>query len=184
MSELLDRQALVENNLSIVYRVAKKRIRFMPKNIELEDLVAYGVFGLISAAKKFDPSRGFKFVTYAGHKIAGSISDELRIGNRSGHGQRIQAQSLEEKGELYLPAHEHYTPEHRMTEIEISEAVHRAVDALPLCERQVITMRHFQNLKRDEIGKKLNRSEAWVSIVHTRALGRLRKKLSVYKEYL
>lgn len=43
-----------------------------------DDLVSYGVFGLVDAIEKFDPSRGLKFETYAMARITGAIRDELR----------------------------------------------------------------------------------------------------------
>jgi RNA polymerase sigma factor for flagellar operon FliA len=50
----------------------------MPQNIEFDDLVSYGIFGLIDAIGKFDPARGIKFKTYAMTRIRGAIFDELR----------------------------------------------------------------------------------------------------------
>src|SRR4030066_1728518 len=50
----------------------------MPSNIEFDDLVSYGIFGLIDAISKLDPARGIKFKTYAMTRIRGAIFDELR----------------------------------------------------------------------------------------------------------
>ena len=46
--------------------------------IEYEDLVSYGIFGLIDAIDKFEYSRGVKFETYAHLRIRGAIIDYLR----------------------------------------------------------------------------------------------------------
>lgn len=46
--------------------------------IDKEDLLSYGMIGLIYAIEKYDPSRGIKFETYAYIKIRGYIIDELR----------------------------------------------------------------------------------------------------------
>ncbi len=62
----------------LVKYVAGKVSMSMPQNVEFEDLIAYGVFGLIDAINKFDPSRGIKFKTYAMTRIRGAIFDELR----------------------------------------------------------------------------------------------------------
>ncbi len=62
----------------LVKYVAGKIAMGMPQNIEFDDLVSYGVFGLIDAISKFDPSRGIKFKTYAMTRIRGAIFDELR----------------------------------------------------------------------------------------------------------
>ena len=62
----------------LVKYVAGKVSMGMPHNIEFDDLVSYGIFGLIDAITKFDPARGIKFKTYAMTRIRGAIFDELR----------------------------------------------------------------------------------------------------------
>lgn len=62
----------------LVKYVAGKISMGMPQNIEFDDLVSYGIFGLIDAISKFDPARGIKFKTYAMTRIRGAIFDELR----------------------------------------------------------------------------------------------------------
>ena len=62
----------------LVKYVAGKVSMGMPQNIEFDDLVSYGIFGLLDAINKFDPNRGIKFKTYAMTRIRGAIFDELR----------------------------------------------------------------------------------------------------------
>ncbi len=62
----------------LVKYVAGKISMSLPHNIEFEDLLSYGIFGLIDAINKFDPTRGIKFKTYAMTRIRGAIFDELR----------------------------------------------------------------------------------------------------------
>jgi len=62
----------------LVKYVAGKVSMGMPHNIEFDDLVSYGIFGLLDAITKFDPARGIKFKTYAMTRIRGAIFDELR----------------------------------------------------------------------------------------------------------
>lgn len=50
----------------------------LPKSVDRDDLTSAGVLGLIKAVETFEPERGFKFETFAGHKIRGAILDELR----------------------------------------------------------------------------------------------------------
>lgn len=47
-------------------------------NVEYEDLVSYGIFGLIDAIDKFDLGKGVKFRTYASLRIRGAIIDSVR----------------------------------------------------------------------------------------------------------
>lgn len=50
----------------------------LPSSIDRNDIISSGIIGLIKAVETFDPERGFKFETYASHKIRGAILDELR----------------------------------------------------------------------------------------------------------
>lgn len=68
---------LIINNLNIVKNIASKY--YTDKiGLEYEDLVSYGVMGLIDATKKFDDKRGVKFSTYASIRISSYIIDEIR----------------------------------------------------------------------------------------------------------
>ena len=51
---------------------------YLGYNVEYEDLVSYGVFGLIDAIDKFDLNKDVKFETYASLRIRGSILDQIR----------------------------------------------------------------------------------------------------------
>jgi RNA polymerase sigma factor for flagellar operon FliA len=50
----------------------------LPASVDKNDLIGAGIMGLIKAVETFEPERGFKFETFAAHKIRGSILDELR----------------------------------------------------------------------------------------------------------
>lgn len=72
------RNQLAEEYLPIVRYVAERMIERLPHNVQVEDLVSVGVFGLFDAIEKFDPARGVKFETYCVGRVRGSMLDELR----------------------------------------------------------------------------------------------------------
>lgn len=70
---------MVVEHLSLVWYHAKTILRRLPPHsAELDDLIAAGSLGLISAAERFDPSHGVLFRTFAQHRIRGAIRDYLR----------------------------------------------------------------------------------------------------------
>lgn len=82
------RDRLVEQYAPLVKYVAGKVAVGMPHNVEFDDLVGYGVFGLFDAIEKFDPEKHVKFKTYAVTRIRGAIFDELRSIDRGTQSDR------------------------------------------------------------------------------------------------
>lgn len=62
----------------LVKIVAGKLSMYLGYNVEYEDLVGYGIFGLIDAIDKYDVDKGNKFETYASLRIRGAILDQIR----------------------------------------------------------------------------------------------------------
>lgn len=79
MAEECDvKEELVKKHIPLVKYIASRVIIGKTKYIDYDDLVGYGMLGLMDAMKKFDPSKGMKFSTYASIRIRGSMIDELR----------------------------------------------------------------------------------------------------------
>lgn len=62
----------------LVKMVAGRLSMYLGYNVEYDDLVGYGTFGLIDAVDKFDYTKGVKFETYASLRIRGAILDQIR----------------------------------------------------------------------------------------------------------
>ena len=72
------REKLIIEYSPLVKIVAGKMSMYLGKNVEYDDLVGYGVFGLIDAIDKFDVNKDVKFETYASLRIKGAILDQIR----------------------------------------------------------------------------------------------------------
>lgn len=72
------RNILMENYLHLVRYNAERIHLKLPDEVELDDLMSSGIFGLMDAINAFDMSRGVKFETYCAPRIRGAILDELR----------------------------------------------------------------------------------------------------------
>lgn len=89
------REIVAERYSPLVKYVAGKVAIGLPQSIEFEDLIGYGVFGLLDAIDKYDPARGIKFKTYAVTRIRGAIYDELRSIDWVPRSVRQKAKELE-----------------------------------------------------------------------------------------
>lgn len=72
------KEEIVKKYIPLVKYIASRVIIGKSKYIEFEDLISYGMIGLMDALSKFDESKGMKFSTYASIRIRGSMIDEIR----------------------------------------------------------------------------------------------------------
>ncbi len=72
------REKIIVEYAPLVKVVAGRLSMYLGYNVEYDDLVGYGVFGLIDAIDKFDPTKAVKFETYASLRIRGAILDQIR----------------------------------------------------------------------------------------------------------
>lgn len=72
------REQIIIEYAPLVKLVAGRLSMYLGYNVEYEDLVSYGIFGLIDAIDKFDTKKEVKFETYASLRIRGAILDQIR----------------------------------------------------------------------------------------------------------
>ena len=89
------RDRLIVNYSPLVKYVASRVASGLPGNIDVGDLVSYGIFGLMDAIDKFDLERAIKFETYAIARIKGAIIDELRAIDWVPRSVRSKARAVE-----------------------------------------------------------------------------------------
>lgn len=72
------REQLILEYANVVNLVAGRLSMYLGYTVEYDDLVGYGIFGLIDAIDKFDTEKNVKFETYASLRIRGAILDQIR----------------------------------------------------------------------------------------------------------
>jgi len=208
------RDRLILTYAPLVKYVAGRLGSGLPAHVDENDLVSYGLLGLIGAIERFDPNRDIKFETYAIARIKGSIIDELRALDWVPRSVRSRARDIERAiGELELQdslteisrssiaaLDELWTisstggeqvalidtiedtqgpePQSALAETEMREALGEAIARLPEREKLVVTLYYYEELTLREIGEVLGVTESRVSQLHTKAILRLKARLS------
>ena len=89
------REKLIMEYLPLVKYVVGRMSVTLPPTVDSDDLMGYGVMGLIAAIERFSPERGFKFETFAVSRIRGAIIDELRSQDWLPRSVRQKAKEME-----------------------------------------------------------------------------------------
>lgn len=232
------RDFFVKQYAPLVKYVAGKVAIGMPNNVEFDDLVGFGVFGLFDAIEKFDPDKHVKFKTYAVTRIRGAIFDELRsidwvprsvrqktreiedtirrleasLGRAATEEEIARAMKMDLKdfqqvmlkisGTSVLSLNEVWylgedndkisiaesiesqsslNPDTIVEKEEIRRVIVEAINELPEKEKKVLILYYYEDLTLKEIGEVLEVTESRISQLHTKAVMRLRAKLSHVK---
>lgn len=73
-----DKEQIIKDNIPLVKYIASRVSLGKTKYIDYDDLVSYGMLGLMDAVNKFDKDKGIKFSSYASIRIKGEIIDGIR----------------------------------------------------------------------------------------------------------
>ena len=203
------RDELIVEYAQLVKLVAGRLNMYLGYNVEYDDLVGYGIFGLIDAIDKFDYGKNVKFETYASLRIRGAILDQIRkmdwIPRSLRQKQkRIEAAMAKIESETgHIASDEELAAELEITIDELAdwqgkmkasnlislEAIEkeelkkmmvRAIDSLTEKERSVVVLYYYEDMTLKEISLTLEVSESRVSQLHTKALNKMKKILGDY----
>jgi RNA polymerase sigma factor for flagellar operon FliA len=229
------REGFIKQYAPLVRYVAGKVAVGMPSNVEFDDLVGFGVFGLLDAIEKFEPEKNVKFKTYAVTRIRGAIFDELRsidwvprsvrqktreveeaigaleaqlgrtatdqeiassMGMNEGEYLKILAKisctSILSLSDVWFTGDENdkvsigdsiespssMNPDVIVEKDEIRRVIIEAISELPDKEKKILVLYYYEDLTLKEIGQVLEVTESRVSQLHTKAILRLRSKLT------
>jgi RNA polymerase sigma factor for flagellar operon FliA len=89
------RDELILTHLPLVKFLVGRISAKLPSHLDQQDLMSAAIIGLITAAERFDPTRGIQFKTFAEKRIRGTIMDELRSQDWLPRGLREKYKKLE-----------------------------------------------------------------------------------------
>lgn len=87
---------LIVNYVPLVKNIAGRLYGSFHSQVEYDDIVGYGIIGLIDAVEKFDYKKNIKFETYASIRIRGSVVDYLRTNDWIPRSLRAKYKKVEE----------------------------------------------------------------------------------------
>jgi len=90
------KQEQIEQYLPLVKHIAGRLAMSLPPHVDEDDIIGYGVFGLLDALERFEVARGFKFETYASIRIRGAMIDGLRTMDWVPHSARQKVKRVQD----------------------------------------------------------------------------------------
>jgi RNA polymerase sigma factor for flagellar operon FliA len=87
-------EELVRQHLPLVHHVVADVMGRVPRHIPRDELTSSALFGLVQAARAFDPARGVTFERYARRRMQGALLDDLRSRDWASRGVRSQARKI------------------------------------------------------------------------------------------
>ena len=121
------RERLVTRYLPLIKYVVGRMTVSPPQGLDYEDLWSFGVFGLLDAIERFDPSKGFSFRTFAVPRIRGAVLDELRKCDWVSRTGREKLQKLNRAVEKVLRDRGLLRDEWVMQEMGVDEKTYREI---------------------------------------------------------
>jgi RNA polymerase sigma factor for flagellar operon FliA len=183
------RDERIKAHLDLVKSIAGEiRARPLGRGMELDDLVAYGAIGLVEAATRF-VERGVPFSAFARRRIYGAIVDGIRTQHWFGRraDRRLRIDRVGHDWQVALGAgHQAHNDVRRNgrpmvcppTETEdVTAQVAVALRGLPVLERRVVELHHYQEKTITQAAKELRIGRPRASRLHARALAALRAAL-------
>lgn len=187
---------MLKAHIPLVHQVVAPIARRVPANVERDDLIAAGLFGLVDSLRRNGGDSGITFEWYARMRIRGAVLDELRAQdclsrrardavNAANDGPDAEHESVTWVGFDELSANEELEylasvrlgPEGFYEAKEIMCQLAVALDKLTERERTVVAMHYWDSATFKKIAETLKISETRAFQLHSRAMERLRSVL-------
>lgn len=179
------RDQKVEDCMPIVKRLARRVGRQINDNVSRDELIAWGVTGLLEAIDRFIPGGEASLETFAYYRIQGAMLDGIgKIAPLSKRCYR-SAKSIGDNHAIYpdkVPSDEIIDPHGRDAETlasdhELYKLLEDAISSLSETQQYLIRQYYFEDRTFVEAGRDLGISKSWASRAHASALEKLQEQL-------
>ena len=151
---------------AIAYKM--RRSGMIPSSVSIDDAVQAGVLSGLRALERYDGTRGASQKTFVGHRVVGSIRDEVERQMRPS--AEVSYSDPEARG---LEPADYATPERHALHYERLMRLARAINRLPARQRSILKMRYQQNRPFVAIAKTYGISPARIGQIHAAAVRQL-----------
>ena len=165
-----ERGAAIEQYQPLVKYVVGRLNLGLPNVLDYEDIVGYGMVGLIEALDRYDDTKGVRFETYAISRIRGAILDALRAMDRLPRSVRQKVKKLDQVRNA-LTASLGREP----TRVELAEGLGISIDQFhaTLSDVSWVTVSLDGLMERDTTGEGNNSAAAFPDPAHEEFSARL-----------
>ena len=179
-------EARIVEHLSYARAVASRAIDPRCRGADREDLVAWGIVGLVQAARRYRGDRGASFGAYAAQRVRGQILDALRDRDPLTRSARRAFRAAQRDGDTSAsnPSYVEVSLDRIGDIAEVGKppadrderwpVVAGALRDLAPLERRVLVLSYGRGLTLREIGREVGLSESGVCRLRARALARMR----------
>jgi len=174
-SAIAEANDLATRNFGLAVHIAKYRHNRHPERGSFDEFLSWAMAGLLKASRGFDPSRGFKFSTFASHKIEFEILSGIR--DRAKEMENLESLEIAIENGLNPIAAESYEPLAIANVRIVSDTLHNALAKLPAVERDVVISCDIEGQEQAEVSARYDRSPSWASYKRRAAFRKLRNIL-------
>jgi len=128
-AENRDKNALAQEFLPMVKRIAYHMMTRLPASVEVDDLIQAGLMGLMDAVDRYDSEQGAHFETYATQRVRGAMLDELREADWASRNVRRAGRQIESAVHVLQQRHQR-PPSEQEIAAEMGLDIHAYFDLL------------------------------------------------------
>ena len=190
---------LIEENQALVHHLVSRIIRRLPTRHDYDDLVGYGLIGLVEATRKYEPKRGIEFVTFAYPRVHGAIYDGIsklswmsrsrfsrltavrdkaeaagdEFAAKAAELELAEVSHLDSGTEQQLVAEDVEDVDSGLTRLEEKQVLAQLINELPDREKRLVSMVYIDGVTLNTASQRLGISKSWASRMHAKTLEHL-----------